>query len=436
MREAVSDAAWIQAMLDVEAALARAQAKLKVIPDRAARDIVPHCRVEKFDIKQIGLEAAHSANPVVPLVKALREKVGSDMAQYVHRGATSQDILDTAMMLIARRGIDVMLEDLRAAAGAAAMLADRHRSAVMAGRTLLQQASVTTFGLKAAGWLMAIMETRNALFVFSKHHLAVQLGGAVGTMAALQEGTRVARELSIDLDLGRTTLPWHTDRRVIAELGTQLAIACGVAGKIALDVVLLAQTEVDEVREHRAAGRGRSSAMPQKRNPVEAVEILAAVRTANAQAGILLGSMLQEHERAAGAWQSEWLALTEVFLAAGGATFRLASLLGSLEVVPKRMRKNLDTDGGLVMSEQLLMALADRTDFMSARALVEQAVSKVMESGRPLREVAREIPGIAENLTEDELRKALDPANDLGSSAALIDRALVDFRARDWTRGK
>ncbi|HEX9096629.1 MAG TPA: adenylosuccinate lyase family protein [Candidatus Dormibacteraeota bacterium] len=428
MAEIVSDASWLQAMLDVEAALARAQAKLKLIPDGAASEIAAHCRADQFDIAEIGLAAAESANPVVPIVRALRSKVGQDAAPYVHRGTTSQDILDTAMMLIVGRALDAMLEDMRSAADSAASLADRHRSTVMAGRTLLQQAAVTTFGLKAAGWLTAIIEARDALTAIRDSQLAVQLGGAVGTRATLTDGD-VEHELASELKLQRPVLPWHTDRMRVVNLSGQLAIAAGVMGKIALDIVLLAQTEVGEVREGGSGDRGASSTMPQKRNPVDSVEILAAVRGANAQAGMLLASMVQEHERAAGAWQAEWRALSELLLLSGGTTWRAARLLGSLEVDAERMRRNLDLSGGLIMSEGLVMKLAERTDLLTARALVEAAVSQALGSGQPFKQLVLEDARITQYLRSDELARVFEPSSNLGSAAALIDRALDHYRS-------
>ena len=432
MRAVVSDAAWVQAMLDVEAALARVQARLGIIPDRAAQEIVPHCQAGEFDVAQIGRDASDSANPVIPLVKALRERVGPDAAPFVHRGVTSQDILDTAMMLIARRGIDVLVDDLRRAASCAAMLAERHRATPMAARTLLQQASVTSFGLKAAGWLVAIVDACETLLVLGRRQLAIQLGGAVGTLAGLQgKGLKVADALAYELELANPVIPWHTDRSRVVKVTGAAAMVAGTAGKIALDVVLLAQTEVGEVHERPVPGRGGSSALPQKQNPVEAIEILAAVRGVNAQAGVVLSSMVQEHERAAGAWQAEWPALSELFLLAGGVTSRLVSMLSSLEVDADRMRRNLDLTKGLVMAEPLATALGGRIDPAQARDLVDAAIGKARENGRPFEEVVREDRDIRRHLETDALRDALDPAHALGESSQLIDRALARHRSME-----
>ena len=429
MLEAVSETAWVQAMLDVEAALARAEARVGIIPSAAAEAIATHCHVTEFDIAQIGREAVKSANPAIPLVAALRARVGNDVAAHVHRGATSQDVIDTAMMLIARRGLELIVDDLRRAAGCAAILAERHRSTLMAGRTLMQQALVTTFGLKAAGWLIGIIEAGEALLRVHDRRLAIQLGGAVGTLASFgDKGPQVMHELAISLRLAEPVAPWHSNRTRVAELGSALAIVAGVAGKVALDVVLLAQTEVGEVSEGRVAGRGTSSAMPQKHNPVDAVEILAAVRGVNAQAGILVAGLPQEHERAAGAWQAEWPALSECLRLSGGASSRLASLLGSLEVDEAQMRRNLDLSGGLIMSEQLVTVLSAKIDPLMARRLVDAAVATSTKNGMPFKEVVQHDPEISSHVDPGELAAAFEPQRYLGVSSQLIDRALAAYR--------
>jgi 3-carboxy-cis,cis-muconate cycloisomerase len=431
MMATVSDRAWVQAMLDVEAALARAESRIGLIPAAAADGIASQCRVDEFDVAQIGRAAARSANPVIPLVNALRAAVPQDAAPYVHHGATSQDILDTAMMLIARRGLDLILADLDQAAGAAATLADRHRATVMAARTLLQQALPTAFGLKAAGWLIAIVEAQSELARVRRSRLAVQFGGAAGTLAALSDrGLDVTRELATELGLGEPTLPWHTARARVVEVAMALGIAAGGAGKVALDVVLMAQTEVGEVSEGAVAGRSGSSALPQKHNPVDAIEILAAVRGINAQVAVLLGTMVQEHERAAGAWQAEWPALAETLRLAGGAVSRLASLLAGLQVDPERMRRNLNLSGGTIMAEHVVMMLGERIDRVLARALVDAAVSASTGTGRPFEDVLREDRLISTHLKPEELAVALEPSGYLGVAGPLIDRALAAYRAQ------
>ena len=431
MLASVSDRAWVQAMLDVEAALARAESRLGIIPAAAADGIATHCRVDEFDIAQLGRAAVRSATPVIPLVNALRAAVPKDAAPYVHHGATSQDILDTAMMLIARRGLGLVLADLEQAAAAAATLAERHRATVMAARTLLQQALPTTFGLKAAGWLIAIVEARAELLRVAQTRLAVQFGGAAGTMAALSgRGLDVMRELSVELTLAEPTLPWHTARARLVEVAAALGVAAGVAGKVALDVALMAQTEVGEVFERSVVGRAGSSALPQKHNPVDAIEILAGVRGINAQVAVLQAAMVQEQERAAGAWQAEWPAFAETLRLAGGAVFRMASLLAGLQVDPERMRRNLDLSGGRIMAEHVVILLGEHVDRVMARALVDAAVSTATATGRPFKDVLSEDSAITAHLKPDELAAALEPAGYLGVTGPLIDRALAAYRAQ------
>ena len=333
----VDERAWLQAMLDVEAALARAQGS------PYAAEIAGGAQSELFDVGRLGADGALSANPVVPLVDALRERVGAEPAHDVHRGATSQDILDSAAMLVAQRALGPLLEDLRGAADAAAGLAERHRNTAIAGRTLLQQAVPTTFGLKAAGWMTALDEAVARLDAVRRERLAVQLGGAAGTLAALGDtGPDVLAALARELGLAEPVLPWHSDRTRIAELAGALGEACGAAGKPAGDVVLLAQDEVGEVREGGDPGRGGSSAMPHKRNPVAAVSALACARQAPGLVATLLASMVGEHERAAGAWQAEWRPLTDLLRFTGSAAAWTRDCLEHLEVDAGRMAANLE----------------------------------------------------------------------------------------------
>jgi 3-carboxy-cis,cis-muconate cycloisomerase len=345
MMDATSDAAWLAAMLRFEAELAAAEAAVGVIPSESAALIADVCTANRYDIEQLGRDAAASATPVVPMLAALRAHLPAPARQHVHHAATSQDVLDTATMLVARAALDLVLDDLAGLALACADLAARHRDTVMAGRTLLQQATPITFGLKAAGWLMAIDASTDRLEDFMRHRLAVQFGGPSGTLDALgEQGTAVRAELARRLDLHDPPAPWHGDRTRIAELGAGLAIAGGAAGKIALDVVLLAQTEVAEVAE---GAPGASSSMPRKRNPVAAVEADAAVRGLVAEAGVLFGCLRIEHERGAGSWQAEWRALTGAFRLAAGAVARTRTALEGLEIDTARMRQNLAVEGGL-----------------------------------------------------------------------------------------
>jgi 3-carboxy-cis,cis-muconate cycloisomerase len=337
VRAEVDDVAWLQAMLDVEAALARAQGS------EHAPAIAAVCQAELYDIGRLGADAALSANPIVPLVQALRDQVGPDLAADVHRGATSQDVLDSATMLVAHRALGALLEDLGGAADAATALAADHRETAISGRTLLQQAVPTTFGLKAAGWMTALDEAAARLEAVRDGRLAVQLGGAAGTMAAFgADGPQVLAALARELGLAEPVLPWHTDRTRIAELAAALGEASGVAAKTARDVVLLASTDVGEVREGGDPRRGGSSAMPHKRNPVAAVSALACALQAPGLVATLLGAMAGEHERAAGAWQAEWEPLTDLLRLTGSAAAWVRDCLDHLQPDPQRMRANLD----------------------------------------------------------------------------------------------
>jgi 3-carboxy-cis,cis-muconate cycloisomerase len=339
LREALSDEAYLAAMLRFEAALAGAEARAGVIPQDAADAVVAACDPARFDLVEIGRAAVSSATPAVPLAKALREA-----SSYAHWGATSQDALDTATMLVARDALALIRGELDGVAAAAARLAEEHRDTVMAGRTLLQQALPVTFGLKAAGWLVAVLDARSRL---AHPPLAVQFGGAAGTLAALGDaGPQVLAGLAQELGLDEPDLPWHTTRGRIGELAGALAVTAGALGKAALDIVLLAQTEVGEVRE--AAG-GASSAMPHKRNPAAAVRARACAQQSVAAASALLSAAGHEHERAAGAWQAEWLPLRAALGFTGGAAAALRESLDGLEVHPERMHENL---GPVLMEER------------------------------------------------------------------------------------
>ena len=357
MAEAVSDSAWLAAMLEVEAALAAAQASVGLIPAAAAEAIARACDATAFDLEQLGRHAAGSANPAVPLVAALRAAVPAEQEPYVHFGATSQDVLDTAMMLVVRRGLDLLLADLEGLVHACAHLAREHRLTPMAGRTLLQQAVPVSFGLKAANWMAGADEAAEGLAAFRRDRLAIQLGGAAGTLAAMGgRGLAAGAALARELDLPDPGVPWHAERSRVAQLGAALAVAAGAAGKIALDVLLLSQSEVGELA---VAETGRSSAMPHKRNPVAAIEADACVRGALAQVSVLLGAQRAELERAAGAWQAEWPAVSEAFRLTAGAVARSRSSVEGLRVDEDRMLANLELGGGFDPSRDHREQLGD-----------------------------------------------------------------------------
>jgi 3-carboxy-cis,cis-muconate cycloisomerase len=421
-RDALSDEAWLQAMLDFERALAAAEASAGLIPDAAARTIAEACRVDCFDTAAIGDAGRSAGNPVEPLVSALRDLVDGEAADYVHWGATSQDVLDTAAMLISRRVLSLILETLDSVAAECARLAGAHRSTPMAARTLLQQAVPTTFGLKAAGWLVAVVEARRPLARVREERLAVQLGGAAGTLSVLGDsGPEVVRLLAAELALKEPVAPWHTNRVRIAELGSALAVASGAVAKIALDVGLMSQTEVGEVAE---AGAGASSTMPQKRNPVGSALAIACARQAHAQATILTAALPQEHERALGAWHAEWPALSGALAFGGGAADAARRALAGMEVDVDRMWANLELTGGLVMAERASFLLADELGCREARELVERAAERSMESGRSLRDEL----GDDDRVDGVDLEVGLDPMSYLGSAGAFVDRALEYYR--------
>lgn len=421
-------------MLDVEAALARAGAAAGLVPAAAAARISAACEdVTAYDVAALGREAAASSNPVVPLVRRIEAVAGPEAGAHVHRGATSQDVLDTAMVLLARRAIDLLATDLADAAEAAAALAERHRSDPVAGRTLLQQALPTTFGLKAAGWLTALDGAEDRLRAVSAS-LPVQLFGAVGTFSALEgRGLPVLEALAAELDLAVPVLPWHTARLPVGDLAGALGAAAGVCAKVALDLVLLAQTEVGEVTEG-APGRGGSSAMPHKQNPVAAVAARAAATRAPGLVATLLTSMAQEHERAAGAWQAEWETLSQLLRAAGSAASWLSDALEQLHVDVARMRANLEATSGAVGAEALAGAVAPALGRAAAHDLVARAVRRAQAEGTGVATAIADDPELAPHLRHVDVTPLLDPASSVGEAPALVDRALAAHASRRGAR--
>ena len=416
-------------MLDFEAALAGAGADAGLVPAQAAREIADACEAVEIDPAQLGRGTAENGTPVPALLAALTARLSAEAGAQLHRGATSQDVLDTAAMLIARRALVPLLDDLEGAAAACAALAERHRDTLQVARTLLQQALPTTFGLTAAGWLAGLDESAAALVEIRERTLAVQLGGAAGTLASLGDsGVEIATGLARRLELAEPALPWHSNRVRPALLAGALGTCCGVAGKIGTDVVLLAQTELAEVAE--GAGEGGSSTLPHKRNPVAAVTARACAERAPGLVATMLAAMGAELQRAAGAWQAEAETLTELLRLTGSAVAAVRSVLESLEVSPERMRANLDQTGGLIMGEALSSALTESLGRGSAHELLQQASRSALRRGVPLREAIIEIPEIVAALGEDGIDAALEPSAYLGSTAELIDRALAAHRER------
>lgn len=423
LTDAVSDHAWLQAMLETERALASAVAGAGVIPADSATAIADSCRPELYDIEMLAREGRSVGNPAEPLVRALRERVGGEPARHVHWGATSQDVMDTASMLIARRALGLILVELDRVAAGLAALTVAHRSTPMAARTLLQQAVPTTFGFKVAGWLVAVLEARGKLAIVRADRLAAQLGGAAGTLAPLGEhGVDVLRLFSSELELAEPVLPWHTNRTRIAELGGALETTAGVLAKIGLDLALLAQTEVGELRE---ASNGGSSTLPQKRNPVGSTLARACAHLVSGYASVLSRTLIQEHERAAGAWHAEWEALSGALAFTGGAAAAIAEALDGLEVDAARMRRNLELTGGLILAERVSFMLAERHGRGAAHEVVREAARRSAESGRTFEEELRTDARI--ELSDRELAQALDPTTYLGSAEAFVDRALEQY---------
>jgi 3-carboxy-cis,cis-muconate cycloisomerase len=429
MAAVFSRSSRIQRMLDFEAALARAEARAGVIPEAAAESIAATCRAGLIDGDRIERDAAVAGNRAIPLVQALTALVEEGARGYVHWGATSQDVIDTGMVLQMRDGIGFLLKDLLAVGAACDHLAETHRAAPMAGRTFLQHALPITFGLKAAHWLVATTRSMRRLRRVRDECLALQFGGASGTLAALgADGLRVADLLAEELGLIAPELPWHADRDLVLETVASVGISAGAMSKIAADAVLLMQTEVAELYESAAEGKGGSSTMPQKRNPVDGPFALASARLAFGAVGVVLSGSAHEHERSVGAWQAEWRAVPDVFRFTSGAIRRVRSLLEEAEVDTDAMLRNLESTGGRVLAESLSMKLAVHVGRDRAHEIVADASARSIREDRDLEDVAAADERITSVLGRDEIAKALDPSSYLGSTDAFIDRAVRGFR--------
>ena len=433
MARVFSDRALIQAMLDVEAALARAEAACGVIPGEAADAIQAACKAELFDPGALGRAAVGGGNLAIPLVKALTARVsGHDagMARWVHWGATSQDIIDTGLILQIRAALPLIDADLDALCEALATLAERHADTPLAGRTLMQQAVPTTLGAKAAGWLTGIAHSRRRLAQAGKAALALQFGGAAGTLAALHDkGPAVAAALAERLDLAFPDLPWHSQREAVADLGCALGLALGSLGKFARDLALMAQTEIGEFSEASGDGKGGSSAMPHKANPVGCARILAAARRAPGLAATLLAAMDQEHERALGGWHAEWEPLPELFGLAAMASAAARDLAENGRFHPEAMRVNLGVTSGLIMAEAVTVALGERIGKSAAQSLLEKAARRSRAERIPLAQALAAEPEIAGQFTDADLGKLLEPLNYLGAAPEMARRAAKRYHA-------
>jgi 3-carboxy-cis,cis-muconate cycloisomerase len=406
---ATGDDAYLRALLDAEAALTRAQAALGLAPAEAAEAVTGAARSGAFDVRSLAARARAGGNPVIPLVADLTRAVGDPFGPYVHRGATSQDILDTAAMLVASRTLELVLADLGRTARALARLAAEHRDTALPGRTLTQHAVPTTFGLKAAGWRSLVLDARDRVSAV-RDALPVQLGGAAGTLAAFgaygaADPTALPAAYARELGLRAPDLPWHTLRTPVADLAGCLAFTAGALGKIAVDVLTLSRTEIAEVAE---GSGGSSSAMPHKANPVRSTLVVAAARRAPQLAATLYGAMAAEDERPAGAWHAEWEPLRDLLRLAGGAARDAAELAEELRVRPEAMRAHLDLTGGAIVSERLSAELAG----VLGRARAKELLTRLAAEGHPLADA----PELAD--------ADLDPTHYTGSAATLTDRAL------------
>lgn len=426
--EIFSDTETVQSMLLFEVALARAEASLGIIPESASRAIAAQCRSETFDLAALQNSVAQSGNLAIPLVKELTHLVAKqdpEAARFVHWGATSQDVQDTAVILQLHRAFELFDQDLHRLTGALVSLAEKHRATPLAARTWMQQALPTTFGFIAAGWLDAILRHRQRLTEIRPRVLSLQFGGAVGTLSALgSKGPEVAKLLAADLHLNLPLLPWHSHRDRIAEVATTLGLLTGALGKIARDISLHAQTEISELVEPAAPGRGGSSTMPHKRNPVTCAVVLAASYRVPGLVSTMLGSMPQEHQRGLGGWHAEWETLPELVCLAGGALHHLADMLPGLEVDASRMLKNLEATHGLIFAEAVTMALAPTLGKANAHELVEAACTRSVAESRSLREILHHDPRLQGKLSPDELDRLFAPRNYLGSVDFFIDNVL------------
>jgi 3-carboxy-cis,cis-muconate cycloisomerase len=438
MRAVCDDVAYLQHMLDFEAALARAEAAIGVIPAGAADAIGNACKAASFDLAALAEAVTRSGNLAIPLVKALTSevakatsevaKVDAGAARYVHWGATSQDVIDTAGMLTLRAGIDVLLADVDRAIAGFVALARQHRDTAMVARTWLQHALPMPFGLKLAEYAAALHRSRTRLRRLRSEAVVLQFGGAAGTLAALgDKGLLVAERLAGELRLPLPDAPWHTHRDRIAEAASVLAILAGTCGKIARDVQLMMQTDVAEAFEPSGEGRGGSSTMPHKRNPVAAASALAAASMAPNLAATIFAAQVQEHERSAGAWHAEWPTMPTLLLVTSGGLAAIVDIAEGLEVDAARMRVNLNATGGLIMAEAVTFALAEKIGKSAAHHLVETASKQAVGGKKHLRDVLTGNPEVSAHLNADQLTKLFEPMAYQGASQALIDRLLASL---------
>jgi 3-carboxy-cis,cis-muconate cycloisomerase len=425
MRRVFSDENRIQKYLDIEAALAKVQARLGIIPKDAAAEIAGHCQAAEYDFALLKTQTERIGYPVLPVVQQLVKKCAGGVGEWCHWGATTQDITDTATVLQIREALDLIEGELKAISKALAGLAKKYRDTPMAGRSNLQQAVPITFGFKAATLLSGFDRHLERLKELRPRVLVGEFGGAAGTLASLgKDGLKVQEALMKELGLGQPAIAWHTMRDSIAETGCFLGLVTGTLGKIATDVKLMMQTEVEEVYEPFAEGRGSSSTMPQKRNPISCNYIVACTSMVRQNVAALLDAMVEDHERSTGPWEIEWIAVPEIFCLASGALNQARFLMEGLEVDPARMRANLDLTRGLIVSEAVMMGLGPALGRQRAHDLVYDICRKSITAKESFLDLLAADPDIAKHMKRDELAKLVDPANYLGVAGEMIDRVL------------
>jgi 3-carboxy-cis,cis-muconate cycloisomerase len=426
MRRIFADENRVQKYLDIEAALARAQARLGIIPQEACDEICRHCSAGQYDYAKLKSQTERIGYPVLPVVQQLVAACRDGLGEWCHWGATTQDITDTATVLQIREALDLVEADIVAIADALAVMARRYRDTPMAGRSNLQQAVPITFGYKVATYLAAFDRHRQRLKELQPRVLVGEFGGAACTLSSLgKRGLEVQAALMKELGLGQPEIAWHTVRDRIAEVGCFLGLVTGICGKIAFDVKLMMQTEVEEVYEPFHEGRGSSSTMPQKRNPISSVYITATNSLVRQHVGALLDAMVEDHERATGPWEIEWIAVPEIFSLAAGCLAQTRFVVSGLQVDEKKMRANLDITRGLIVSEAVMMGLGPHIGRQYAHDLVYDICRQVIATGRPLVDLLAENPEIAKHLDRAALEKLCDPANYLGQAGEMVDRVLA-----------
>jgi len=425
MRQVWSDENRTQKYLDIERALALVQGRLGLIPQAAADEIASHCRLEQIDMDLLRQQTERSGYPILGLVSQLNKRCRDQLGEYCHWGATTQDIIDTATVLQVRESLALVEQELEAIAQALAALAREHRDTPMIGRSYLQQAIPITFGYKMAGLLSAIQRHQQRLGQLRERVLVGEFAGAAGTLAALQTDALATQAgLCAELGLQQPVIAWHTQRDNIAEVGAFLALVGGTLGKLSMDVKLMMQTEVGEVFEPFAPGRGSSSTMPQKRNPVASGYIHAAISVVRQHSAALMDAMVADHERSTGPWQIEWIVLPEAFCLMAGALKLSRQVLEGLEVDAAAMRRNIDMTHGLVMSEAVMMGLAPWIGREAAHDLVQDLCRAALQQQRPLLDLLCENAAITRHLDRAALARLCDPVHYLGQSGVMVDRVL------------